>query len=82
MANSTLDSYQLYLALRRSEQEGFCARYGYNYQSGNAGSTGGGSCYHTANNVANFVTSSSSRTSSSGGSSHTSKNCSYRSLFG
>lgn len=80
MSNSTPDSYQLYLALRRSEQEGFCSRYGYNYQS-TTSSTGSGTCYHTQNNVADFVTSSSSRNTSAG-SSHSSKNCTYRSLFG
>lgn len=81
MSNSALDSYQLYLALRRSEQEGFCSRYGYNYQSTTI-SSGSGTCYHTQNNVADFVTSSGNRSSSSVGSSHSSKNCTYRSLFG
>ena len=80
MSSSPLDSYQLYLTLRRSEQEGFCSRYGYNYQS-TTPSIGSGTCYHTQNNVANFVTSSSGRNTSAG-SSHSSKNCKYRSLFG
>lgn len=80
MSTFSSDSYQLYLSLRRSEHQGFCARYSYNYQTESTGNAGSNTYYHTANNVANFVTSSS--TTSSGGYSHTSKNCNYRSLFG
>jgi hypothetical protein len=77
MTYSSSDSYELYLRLRRLEQQQFCARHGFTYQSSSKSGGGSDYSYHTQNNVANFVSSSSNRSSDH---SHTSSNCIYRSL--
>ena len=79
MSYSVCNSYEDYLKIRNTENAIFCSKYGYQSQSPPVESSGGGNSYQTANNVKDFVSTS---TNSSIGHTHSSSNCVYRSLSG